>query len=284
MGTNKFSIQYFGARNFVDEWVFLKILEQQEILSLHADVVELNINGNKSICTFEEHFTYHLTDRFERPRGPIICISENLFWNHDCLNDSVNYKNEKKIYLKSSIKDFKYYAPLDSDIIATAKSILNDFRNQKKDANEIFDINKLAIHFAVSNLTNTHNGLRWHNRRFYYNPSSEKLEPIGFDGSSWDTISVFAFDNKFLKSLKWTNLLSNKEFVDSYLFQLERMSEKSFLDNFFDQYHNDIIQLENRIYKKNLFYSNNYDYLDINASWIRNHLEEYRDRLLIKLN
>jgi hypothetical protein len=281
--TNKFSLQSFGARHFMTEWIFLKILEQQDVLSLRSDVVELNINNTKTICTFEEHFTYHLTDRFNRAPGPIICISEDLFWNHGRLNDSVKYKNEKEIYLNSPIKEFKYYAPLDSNIVKTAKNLLNDFRNKQKDVNEVFDVNKLAIHLATSDLTNTHHGLRWHNRRFYYNPLSGRLEPIGFDGSNWKPLSAFAFDDQFLISLEWSNLFSNKEFVKAYLFHLDRMSKKRFLDQFFNQYDHEINELENRIYKENLFHSSDYNFVYINAAWIRENINEYKKRLLMQL-
>ena len=283
LGTNKFSLQYFGARNFMPEWIFHKILEQQDVLSLHTDVVELNINDNKTICTFEEHFTHHITDRFKRTRGPIICISEDLFWNNGILNDSVKYKGEEEIYLNSPIKEFKYYAVLDSNIRETAINLLNDFRSKKKDVGEVFDIDRLAIHLATADLTNTHHGIRWHNRRFYFNPSSGKLEPIGFDGSSWETKSVFTYDDTTLKSLKWSPLFSNKQFVKAYLFHLERISKESFLDDFFHQNSNEIYELENRIYKKNLFHSSDYNFIYLNAEWIRDNINEYKNRLLLNL-
>jgi hypothetical protein len=283
LGTNKFSLQNFGARNFLTEWTFLKLLEQQDVLSLKSDIVEININNKKSICTFEEHFTHFLTDRFERPPGPIICISEDIFWKDGQLNDYVKYISQQEIYLKSPLKEFKYYAPLDSTIVEIAKNLLNDFRKKKKEADEVFDIDKLAIHLAISDLTNTHHGLRWHNRRYYYNPVSKKLEPIGFDGSSWKPTYEFAYDNEELKSLKWCNLFSNKAFVKAYLFQLERMSKVEFLNQFYDQYDNEITQLEKKIYKKNLFYSNDYELLYINASWIRENLVEYQKRLCNQL-
>lgn len=284
LGTNKFSLQYYGARNFMPEWIFHKILEQQDILSLHTDVVELNINHNKTICTFEEHFTHHITDRFKRPRGPIICISEDLFWNNGVLNDSVKYNNEEEIYLNSPIKEFKYYATLDSKIKKTAKNLLNDFRSKKKTLEEVFDIERLALHLATADLTNTHHGIRWHNRRFYFNPSTGKLEPIGFDGTSWKTKSVFTYDDSTLKSLKWSDLFLNKQFVKAYLFHLERISKESFLDTFFDNYSNEIYEIENRIYNINLFHSSNYNYIYINAEWIRDNLKEYKKRLLMNLN
>lgn len=283
LGTNKFSLQFFGARNFAEEWVFQKLLEQQDVISIRSDVVEVIVNGEKTIRTFEEHFTHFLTDRFNRERGPIICISEDLFWNHGRLNDSVKYKDEQEIFLKAPIKTFKSSVALDISLIKIAESLLDDYRNQRKNTEEVFDIEKLAIHFAASDLANTHHGLRWHNRRYYFNPSSKKLEPIGFDGCSWGPITNFAFEDDFLKSLKWTNLRTNKAFIESYLTQLERMSDPSFLDEFFMRNEDEIVELEKRIYKEKIFYANDYQSMYRNASWIRANIEGYKNRLLKNL-
>ncbi|MFT6761249.1 MAG: hypothetical protein ACJATS_002446, partial [Psychroserpens sp.] len=282
LGMNKFSVQSFAMRNFFTEWLYLNLLSQQDVLSLKMDVIRLVINGSEAIYSFEEHFTYHLTDRFSRPRGPIICISEDLFWKNGHVNDSVTYHSEEEIYRRSPLKAFKYYAPLDSVLVKKAKNLLNDFRKNTKTASEVFDINRLAFHYAISDLTNTHHALRWHNNRFYYNSSSEKLEPIGFDGSCWGLLSAFAYDDELLHSIKWSKLFSDKNFVLAYLDHLERVSSDAFLQGFFAQKKNEIHNLENKVYLENLFFRGNQHIRSIysNAEWIRDNLAGYRKRLL----
>ena len=291
LGTSKLSIHSFGSRNFLSEWIYHKMLEQRDVISLNMDVIELNVNNTKSFYTFEEHFTHFLTDRFDRPQGPIICIDEGLFWSKGAAEQLPSLQNEEKIYYKSPIKKFKYYAELDSNHVKKAKDLLNRYRNKSLKASEVFDIKRLAIFFAISDLTNSHHALRWHNNRFYYNPTSDKLEPIGFDGSSWDPLSVFAYDNEFLKSLRWSELFSDKNFVQTYVNELDRISNENYLNDFFNQYKNDLYNLANRIHMRNRFYSkevfkndvffnNNYKVFYANAEWIRNNLSEYRNRLL----
>lgn len=279
LGTNKFSIQSFGMRNCMAEWLYLKLLETNDVLALKMEVIELNLNGKTSIYTTEEHFTHYLTDRYERPRGPIICISEDIFWENGKVNDTLNYNSEYDIYLKSPIKDFKYYAPLDPEAYKKAKKLLNNYRSGNQSASEVFDIEKLATNYAIADLTNAHHALRWHNNRFYFNPLSKKLEPIGFDGSSWLELSSFAFEDDKLNQFILKKLLEDDLFKAAYFKELERISDPAYLDTFFEEQKEEVTLMENKIYKKNVFFSSDYQYLYDNASWIREHLSDYKKRL-----
>ena len=58
---------------------------------------------------------------------------------------------------------------------------------------------------------------------------------------------------------------------------------QSYLDDFFRQNSIEIYELENRIYKKNLFHSSDYQYIYRNAQWIRENINDYKSRLLISL-
>ena len=278
-GTNKFSIQSFDTRNFSQEWIYHKILAQQDVLSLFSDVIRLCIDNSDVIYSFEEHFTHSITDRSGRPRGPIICISENLFWINKLSPDSVQKFTQKEIYLKSPIKQLKYYAPLDDVDIERACDLLDDFRTKKKKTSEVFNVSKLAIHFATADLTNSHHALRWHNNRFYYNPEVGKLEPIGFDGTSWKPLTSFAFDDEFLSSIKWSEMFSDQEFAKAYLHQLNLMSQPEFLDHFFQQYQDELSELESKTYRYRYFHPN-YKILYQNAEWIRAHLPDLKASLM----
>ncbi len=284
LGTNKFSIQSFAMRNCVSEWIYLKMLTHENILALKMDIVELVINGRQSIYTFEEHFTHHLTDRFERPRGPIICISEEYFWKNGKVNDSIRYQTEEEIYLKSPVKVFKYYADLDSNIITGAEALLNGYRDGAIPVDQAFDVDLLGMYYAISDLTNTHHALRWHNNRFYYNTETSKLEPIGFDGSSWGELSVFAYDDSALLAVAHEKLFTDRAFSNAYLESLKLVSSPEFLDQFFEISKVEIREFENKIFKKDLFFPADYSWVYNNAEWIRNHYDKYESRLLKVVN
>ncbi|MEZ4847156.1 MAG: hypothetical protein R3B93_00695 [Bacteroidia bacterium] len=63
-----------------------------------------------------------------------------------------------------------------------AKILLDQFKFGTKTVSEVFDIDRLAKFYALVDLTRAYHSLIWHNMRFYYNPVTSKLEPIGFDG------------------------------------------------------------------------------------------------------
>ena len=82
--------------------------------------------------------------------------------------------------------------------------------------------------------------LRWHNLRFYLNPETHLLEPVGFDLSSW-----------FLKKGTWhlhkesvesfyQSFYESNEFKQELINSTQRMSEKSYLDQFFNERENQI--------------------------------------------
>ncbi len=281
LGTNKFSLQSLETRNYLKEWFYLNLLEQEDILAIKMDVVELKINNLQTICSFEEHFTHYLTDRYRRPRGVIICISEDVFWKSGVLNDSVTFNSQEEMYLNSPLKIF---AKSKSKHKKRAKKLLDGFRKGILNPSEVFDVKKLALHFAIVDLTNTHHSLRWHNNRFYYNPESDKLELIGFDGSSWKNISVFINDDDFLSSLVRSRYFSDKQFVDKYLECLETISNTKFLDQFYESNKEKIEELTKRIYRTKIFYINNFKDYYKNAKWIRENLPEYRTRLMNSFN
>lgn len=280
LDSKKFSLQALHARNLIMEWYFLKLLKSQNIMALNSSVVILKVGDQYKVTNFEGHFTKELTKRFDRPKGPIVCVSEEALWNNKKLNDTVQFENELQTYLQSPIKVFKSYKKLDESIVSKATNLLDDFRKGRKTASEVFDIEKLAIHTAITDLTNSHHGLRWHNRRYYYNSKTEKLEPIGFDGCGWRATDAFTPDAKILSDYEWASIFKDPAFIRSYLFHLNRISQPSFLEGFFEEYDQEIKAFVKKVKLKNKKYNGSHNRLNKNAAWIQNNYAQYKERLL----
>ena len=62
-----------------------------------------------------------------------------------------------------------------------ARDLLNSFLNKNAEVKDVFDVDLLAKYFAISDLLSADHGYIWHNLRFYYNPVTGRLAPIGFD-------------------------------------------------------------------------------------------------------
>ena len=80
----------------------------------------------------------------------------------DVLNQQINSNTKNE-----TIKNFNI-----------AKRLLEDFRRNKKNPEEIFDLDLMAKSFALSDLLGSWHAMHWANIKFYFDPISLKLEPI----------------------------------------------------------------------------------------------------------
>ena len=62
-----------------------------------------------------------------------------------------------------------------------AKNLLESFRLGSLETHEVFDVDKLAKYFAINTLMGSTHSSFWNNIRFYYDPITSRLEPIGYD-------------------------------------------------------------------------------------------------------
>jgi hypothetical protein len=74
--------------------------------------------------------------------------------------------------------------PTLSQEFAIAQNLMQQYRYQMGKASDIFDMDRMMRHYAMADICRTYHGLIWHNQRFYYNPITQRLEPIAFDGDT----------------------------------------------------------------------------------------------------
>jgi hypothetical protein len=72
----------------------------------------------------------------------------------------------------------------------TAVAMLRSFQKGDLKASEVFDVEKLGTFFAVTDLWAGSHATVWHNIRFYYNPITARLEPVGYDANPLTYYSV----------------------------------------------------------------------------------------------
>ena len=129
-----------------------------------------------------------------------------------------------KKYLRSHIDGYKKSSNethSDNSNYRKAISMLSEYRNGDIEFNQIFDIDIFARHYALSRVFSAEHGERWHNRRFYYNSITDKLEPIGFDGDALfnvDTINdLFQSKMHFSWMEKESNNFESVSTIAKYL-------------------------------------------------------------------
>ena len=210
-------------------------MKSNDIVGLRYDFVKLILNGKDlGIYAIEEHFDKRLLENNSRKEGPIIKFSEEVFWETLAKNKkAITQKVDKKIYLRSHIDGYKKSSNethSDNSNYRKAISMLSEYRNGDIEFNQIFDIDIFARHYALSRVFSAEHGERWHNRRFYYNSITDKLEPIGFDGDALfnvDTINDL-FQSKM--HFSWMEKESNNfELISTIAKYLELFSDTDFL-------------------------------------------------------
>ena len=68
-----------------------------------------------------------------------------------------------------------------------AVGLMRGFLKGELKAHDVFDVKLMGDFLAINDFWGEGHGLVWHNLRFYYNPISAKLEPIGFDQMLYHT-------------------------------------------------------------------------------------------------
>lgn len=245
-GMKTFSIQTPSARNFLHEWFFHQALEKEDILCTKYGFVPVVLNGQSlGMYAWEEHFEKHLIESRNRREGPILKLSDDSYWIYDKIN------RQKEINYSVPSYDASVVLPFNQKRISADSLLLNEFRfgrdlyyqykYAKADVSDIFDVEKIAKYYAMTDATNAYHTLHFFNQRFYYNPVLGKLEPIFFD--SFADVGIFDFYGKDLivenAENVWLSihlkLFSNPEFKDIYFKYLKKYSSNKFWKSLYTQ-------------------------------------------------
>lgn len=285
MGLRRFSIQDPKTRKYLFEWIFHRLQQYEGLFYLDYRFVSVSINGDeKGIYAMEEHFSKELIKKMDRHKSVIIKFNEDQYWADYIANKESNHTAyDLKCYQEAQIDTYQPGQLEDSERqrarFDRAKELLSGFRDGNLTASEVFDVPQTARFLAISDLMNLRHANRWHNKRWYYNPDSDKLEPVGFDGDA-RKLKVLLADNPFLNAAHREALFADQQLLQAYVNELERMSEPKYLDQFFDGLSSDY-NCQSGIFVKNFIDLNIHHYkawIYENQEVIRELLPEFKER------
>jgi len=286
----EFSVQNPNTRHFLSEWVFHKLLEYEDILTTSYEFIVLNLNNDRlGVYVYEEHFTFDLLERQHRKKGLIVRADEDGLW--DAGNRDPENQHSTALLAGMDILPFEKNKTIKSKILfeqfKKAQNLMLQYKLGLRDASDIFDIEKLSKYYAILDLTKAFHGLSLHNQRMYYNPITEKLEPIGFDG--YDPLGVFDWIKRpFIGYYKvkyrpfLENIFKDMNFMEKYVNYLYLFSQPEYLYNFFETIDNDLLKRELFIQTEFSNYKYDKTFIFKNAQNIRNHLIPY-EKLAVKV-
>lgn len=239
LGMKQFSLHHPRARNFVYEWLFHRALAREDILGLRYDFVTVTLNGQDlGIYALEEHFEKRLLEHQRRREGPIIKLNENLMWAdrvaqpHAITSSPTGIESEHSAWV-DVFGDDAFRKSTAIEQFRVARNLLESYRYGELPAHEVFDTEKMATFLALSDLMGSPHAVVWHNLRFYYNPITSRLEPIGFDANAGEKLARpvgsqrdWTNHNRKYKDLAFTDPV----FSAAYTRALERVSQEGYLE------------------------------------------------------
>ena len=235
-GMREFSLQHPRTRNYHNEFIFHELLKYENLPYLRYKFVTLKING-KDYGTYalEEHFSKQLIENSGFREGPILKLSEDIFWKEiqrSAKIDGSTYStipskiNISKIDLFNSKRTFKI--PSQGSQYYLARELLKDFLQKKKNISDVFDINSLATFYAINDLLQAHHAGQPRNIRFYFNPVLARLVPIGYDAMS----NIRTINRNLAIDLNGWRLFDDSAFREKYISELERLASEEYLPKF----------------------------------------------------
>ncbi len=231
-GMKTFSLQHPRHRNGLHGWLYHQILRREGIVALRYRFVHLVLNQDDlGIYAVEEHFDHRLLENNGQREGPILRFDEDLRWAM-----MVDPNLSQPTRSLSELSDIRPYSAsrVEGDHVqkaafVRAASLLEGIRTGALPLANALDVEKMARFYAIADLVGGHHGIGWGNQRFYMNPITARLEPIGFDANAGLELDSTAIELGEGLAPLWRH----QEFRQAYLGELERLAQPAYLDTLF---------------------------------------------------
>ena len=197
-GMRKFSIHSPTERGYQAEAIATNIMRLFGVLAPRYFFVDVRINDQTiGIMALEEHFSKELVELQDRREGPIVAIEDEFYWQQTFLNhnrigdktgDWIETDSTNMVFRDHPLKVYKRgrFSPgtVHSQQVIRAVSLLRDQIDGRITGSLAYDLNLMSRWWILTNLLGAHHAHSINNQRFYFNPISNRLEPISFDHGS----------------------------------------------------------------------------------------------------
>jgi hypothetical protein len=184
-GMRRFSIQAPSTRGFQAEPIAFAHLRREGVLAPRYFFLNVTVNGKDvGLMALEEHFSKELLEAQERRDGVIIRFDEDAFFGNHARNGTFGpYGNALVAVVRPFRSSRVHKSETLSSNLETATGLLRGFLKGELPAADVFDVDLVARFLAVAEVWRASHMLTWHNLRFYFNPITQRLEPVGFDAN-----------------------------------------------------------------------------------------------------
>jgi hypothetical protein len=246
-----FSLQSPERRSYLDEWLLHQVLAGEGLLTTTYDFLRLRLNGRSlGVYAVEEHFGKEMLERQHRREGPIVRIDEAGMWDArvEALRDSAFPYLQTPFFESAPVRPYEKGRLLTDTVFRAqfeqAQRLMAQYRLGLANPDEVFDLERSARHYALTDLFGAYHGLIWHNRRYYLDPFTLRLEPVAYDGYAGPEGGMdirhpfwgYALHGRLRDDADYRDQTSvfvfeDPAFVRAYYHHLARYSDPHFLDS-----------------------------------------------------
>jgi len=264
-GMNILNVHNSKSRAHNAEWIMHQLFKQEGIIAPDYDFITFKLNGKElGIYAYEHHFEDELLVKNKREFGPILKHTDDAYWenvNKQLSNFPWVAASDIELFNKEKSGDPSFWASF-----KTAQGMLSDFLNEKKSVHDVFDVPLMAKYYALMDLCHAWHAQQFTNIRFYLNPLTGKLEPIGYDcfgeeiyklNADWDAFGE-GVNVRVSRARMYNNgnvyrylLFSDRAFFESYMQALDHYTTPQFIE----------------AQKKNSFIRSDKDYKEYKDQW-----------------
>ena len=245
LGMRRFSLQHPGTRNYLTDWFFHQLMAGEGLVALRYGFCRVRLNDESlGVYAYEEHFGPELLENNGRLEGPILRFDPSLFWLHRIqgLDGSAKVDDAYGAYQAASLdafgRDDIAEDPKQKRYFEQAIALVNAFRRGELKASDVFHADRIAIRLALLDVLGGHRSIDWSDVKFYYDPVSQRIEPISYESVSGFRTKELAGAYKFTGPFRESDelhaaFLKDPVIFAAYVRHLERFSQKAWLDSAF---------------------------------------------------
>ena len=242
LGMTQFSVQHPRTRDYIYEWFYHQALAREDVATLGYHFVAVTVNGRDlGVFALEEHFTKQMVEHNRRRQGVVVHFNADYRYHPYSDRDGVidmDFDSGIKSEHSSTILvyDEEKYAgdPVMAEQVRTARNLLEAFRAGRLSTHQVFDVDRMAIYFAVSELTGSLFTIDdWSDKRFLYNPVTSLLEPIGLEGAHEPLDVIMGATYNSLEAMPTdfhARMFADPVFMKAYVAALDKVSKPSYVD------------------------------------------------------
>ena len=197
LGMQRLYLSDPAVNNWLNQWAFARALEREGVLVARYQFVHLIFNGDdRGIYALQEGFGEELLTAQGRPTGVIVEFDADLLWRSIAHFQGDAQAAYADPVANLSAADFQYFEvdpfrdatiARDPDLSAqrdAAIGLLRALQAGRLQASDVFDVEQYGRFLALVDLWGATQGTSLVNLRYYYNPVSARLEPIGFNANA----------------------------------------------------------------------------------------------------